>query len=373
MNGRFIVRHAIGLIAAVFSLCFASAAQAAEAPESSPYGAWQGTIGKYPVAVLLTDKSCNRVSSYYYLRHLTAIHLAQNYDIARTWNENWDGKGAAWTLASVTDDAIGGTWTSADGKRTLPISLKRIAEPSAAPYSGNQCEAQFAAYNKVRIDRIMKKMVTKNATLGALRYRTLSVMNGKIVYFEVLPGAQHVSGLNKAMRDGMQSEIADALECHDHQDGYVSRYETAVRPTRLLYGHILTIQNDYTHNCGAGLDNSSAYGGWDVDTDTPIFPGAWVNTEKYTYDKVKLSDKLKALIQQHAAAGKGECSGILTAPDTAYSVSFGSSGLVFHTRLPAAKQACNQEIEIPFAELMPFLTPEGQQTARQLMQEAQQH
>lgn len=372
------MRTTLGLIAAIASFFFASTALAAEAaapgPAPVPAGVWQGKIGKYPVIVRLADAPCSPDDSgYYYLSHLAAIHLQQNGS-ALNWKEGDGDNAATWTLDNSYGDTLGGKWTSGDGKRTLPIALKKVGVPMKDSGSGDQCEAQADAYNKPRVDKTLKGLTAEDGKLGTLGYRTLSVKGVSVSSFEIPPGAFHVPKLNKAMRAGMGAEIASALGCADDAGDRGGDYDSTTAPTQLLFGHILLTQTNVNAYCGgAHPDNWSTYGAWDLAADTPVNASVWVAYEKTKYGTPAMPEKLTALLLKHAAPADGDCSDALSDNGGSYAVSLGSAGLVFHSQLPHVIQACNQDIEVPFAQLMPYLTPEGKKAVKKLMKEAQKH
>ena len=55
--------------------------------------------------------------------------------------------------------------------------------------------------------------------------------------------------------------------------------------------------------------------------------------------------------------------------ETNYSVSVGEKGLVFSTHFPHVAQACGEEVEIAYLDLLPFLNIEGKKHVKELINE----
>jgi hypothetical protein len=125
-----------------------SVAVAQEAPAAVPEGSrfpqtWlEGTIGQSATVRLFVEpagypKMSGLWGMYYYTRYWTPIPLEGEHlspDTIRLYEGEPNGNSPSrprFDLNVSEPATVTGTWTSGDGRRTLPVRLRRIAQPAA--------------------------------------------------------------------------------------------------------------------------------------------------------------------------------------------------------------------------------------------------
>lgn len=349
---RFIA--ALFAILTAFSTPPAIAANTAALSVGSASGLWRGTVGKQEVMVLLGD--CG--SSYYYLRHMQTISLSEKG--ALNWKESVNDKVTGyWKLEPQSADELAGSWASEDGKRSAPIRLKRAA---IEKIKSNECADLTAAYDVPRQD--MKNLVVSDAKFGDLPYRTLELSGLNIVSFEIPPGKFNVPRLNKGLREGLQSDLRERADCMDNAGSNGGSFDTSTRPSRLVAGHILVTESHTNVYCGG--PHPESWGGpgmWDLATDQPVDVSKWVKLD----DKGKLPEKLYDVIAAEMGNEDTEAADEFRQNSFNIAISLSDTGLVFSNHLPHAIQADERDVDVPFAKLKPFLTPEGKKALASLL------
>jgi len=358
-------RHTLYLIAA-FTACagsFAAAGAAAEPgpaaaqlPRAMQYGVWRGTIGRQRVMAMLEPAGC--ASSYYYLRHLSNISLAESGESAQAWTESVDGKTATWRFKSGAADRLDGEWIDSSGKRRVPIHLDRAVASNPGPQRCAQDGEAFEA------PRAVGKEAVAEAKFGTHRYREISVQDHAITAIEVPEGEYRLPNLNKAMREWLKAQADESAGCKENAGDTGADYSAGMQPT-VWEGQLLVLTETYSSYCGGAHPDAGVAGylTWNLKTDQKMEPWTWISGGPSA-----LPGKLKALIvaRSDRIGPQGDCADMADMAD--YSMHPSPAGMVFHTQLPHVAAACEEDIEIPWAELKPFLTPEGKKAANALMQ-----
>jgi hypothetical protein len=76
-------------------------------------------------------------------------------------------------------------------------------------------------------------------------------------------------------------------------------------------------------------------------------------------------EPLNKLILSHLASPRSrddECWQVLE-ENREYQLSLGQTGIVFSTAFPHVVQACNESVQIPYPELLPFMNDKGREGA----------
>lgn len=342
------------------------------------YGVWQGTIGKQAVMVRLESKKCDS-SSYYYMRYLSPINLTEMDRRGLLWAEGSPEKPAA-TLKfeSVSYDAIEGLWTAGDGQRSVPISLKRAASNADV----DQCSernvvfsAPLVAAQKAKELVDEQKAIVTESRYGNHRYRTVSVLNGRVQTIELPEDGYKAENLNKAMRNWMRTQITEYYGCqagmNDRQsDGTASAPDFEQNMTPEFWdGQLLVVKESYSAYCGGAYPSAgiAGYTTWNLTTDQAVDPWTWIRLSKTKHGD-EVPEKLNAIILARATRNKGgdDCSDSVN-ENRNYLLRPSKKGLVFSTSFAHVIQACNEDIEVPYGELLPHLTPAGAAVAKSLI------
>lgn len=333
-----------------------------ELPRLVRYGVWRGTIGKLDVMVKLEPEGCE--ASYYYLRHLWGIPLFEKDKRGAVWQEATGEPSATWTFESATPETADGHWTDGDGKRRLPIHLQRIAEGSKERY---RCETGVGkAFDAPRI--AAQKPAIAEAAFENHRYRTLSLFSGNVVSVEVPAHERRLPNLNKVMQAWQRTQILEYYGCQtalasriDMKNPDLDFYQ-AMTPV-VWNDRVLVLRENYSAYCGGAHPNAgiAGYVTWDLLNDKPIEPWEWIRSSKGEYGGYVAPEGLNRVIHAIAAAGGNvddECKQA-TDSNASYLIYPTRTGMVFSPVLPHVVQACADDIEVPYAKLRPYLTPEG--------------
>ncbi len=386
------MRKIIGCIAMLLSTLGIATAAAASGTTPSPpspdisladnsplRGVWHGTLGKQQVMVCFSSN----LSSYYYLRHSSGMALFEQDADGHGWIEKVGTvTTGVWKIEPASGDAVAGLWSDPTGKIRLPISLTRIALAKA---DGRDCVtgAGNVAFNQPRVaaQEIASGPVQ---TTDGMRYRTIAALDGDVSSIELLGEPGQYDALNKQLRDGLLTEIGTAFNCQDilyrrseHLPGGGKReWPTADKTTLFaVNGKWLTLLSGGGGDCGGAHPSYGTYH-YTVDSGTgeKLNVMHWLKSDQKDEYLYHPPEKLNALIVRQAErqaradhAGDGGCAGIYAeASQDGYFVALGKAGIIFSITLPHAAAACNEDIEIPYARLQPYLSQEGKHAVRQL-------
>lgn len=327
-------------------------------------GVWQGVIGDQKVMVCLERSPGD--SSYYYLRHKLSIALTATSEQGTVWTEGTQDKdGPTWNLQLPEGDRLEGKWMDADGKRNLPIRLSRIARKAGQELGCDNDGAEKVAFNAPRV--ASQKLTIKQSSGG---YRSISAFEGNVSWVELQDSKQGSVVFNKAMRKWFDGQVADYYWCALQTNSGGFSQERTIMFYREPW---LVLKDSYDEYCG-GAHPSSGIAGYEI----------W-NLEKgrtiELWDLIrgsKLKDgygyaapvKLNAIILANATRNKNgdECTDSVN-ENNSYLLHPGTKGLVFSTSFAHVIQACDEDIEVPYSKLQPFLTTEGKLVVKSLMED----
>lgn len=350
--------HLIAVLAAAigFSLAHAAApgAIANEQVRVAQYGVWRGAVGKQEVMAKLAPAACK--PSYYYLRHLVDIKLAEQDKRGQTWTEVTPGN-PAWKFETASANTLDGKWIAADGKRSVPIHLRLVAVSN-----GNEgsCGNLDDAFDGPRA--ILREQAITDQRFGEHRYRAISVLNGNVNGIEIPEDEFRLPNLNNAMRTWLYTKIDGYYSCGGDEADFHEKMAPAFWDRQ-----ILVLKETYSMYCGGAhpSDGVADYRTWNLATDKEMNVWDWIrdSTTEYGRDPPQ---QLKALILAMKPKDTGDCADLIN-DATPYFVHPNENGLVFSTDLPHAARGCDRDIEIPYARMLPYLTPEGTAAVRALM------
>lgn len=337
-------------------------------PRLVRYGLWRGVIGKRNVVVLLEPKNCG--SSYYYLRHLWGINLVEKDKRGQLWEEENGGDGPAlWKFDGSTGDDLTGQWTDGDGKRTVPIRLKRVAV-------GKEEKPQCGLFNKeFDAPRITaQKPIVADANFDKHRYRIVSVLAGKIKGMEVPEAQNQLPNLNQAMRNWLRANISEYYECQTMLGSRVDMKNPVpdfFKEMAPIFWNkrALVLEETYSAYCGGAHPSGgiASYLVWNLIEDRAVEPWDWIRGSKGKYGGYVAPENLNRLIHAiYANKRDDDCTEAIRSNEY-YLVYPGKAGMVFSPSLPHVVQACAEDIIVPYSKLRTYLTHKGAAAMKSLL------
>lgn len=316
-------------------------------------GVWSGTIGKQQVMVCLDQDDS---SSYYYRRHSYDISLSASDKRGTRWTEMTKKKRSGeWKIESITRDRLTGTWLPPRGKRSAPIVLERVSVPSE---DDRLCDGE--AYNGPRVDAV-KITAGSPETFEGKRFRTLSAgVNEAVSTIELLESKPAIASVNQALRAELREEIGSYYQCLNSENiQAVAEAEYSFTTSPVFWSsRWLTLAVTANNYCGGfGINHHYWYSTWDLVSGKRVDLWTW-----FEGMKDEASAALKKVINAHAKSDE-ECGEMLT-ENVSYSLRPSKEGMVFSPQLYIG---CQDDIDVPYDKLLPFLSPVGKREVKAIM------
>lgn len=371
MNPRTLIRLPVALLATLLL----STACAAE--RHFPPGVWQGTIGSAAVMACLTDSGG---SQYYYLRHRVGIALVLPGGGGNTteaeslaWQSGRlefeeqvarDGilhTSGHWLLEAKSANLLTGTWRAPTSGKTAPIRLTKVITktPRETPYPGTCAQAY---YDPIRTSVRPTYLV---AELGGHPYRKVTSDQG--TSFEVPPDTPHADKLNRYALDWLRNQSVAAYECSSNLGHLADPLNSSLEPVVWTDQHLVIQDLLPDTYCGGAHGNSSlAYLTWSVPQGKLIDTWSWLqggqkalvaHTSKH--GKTIPSGLFRLIAAAHPRNTKDDdCSEVIDQMNVQppYPI---ARGLVFGTDFFHAMRACNDEVQLGWKQLAPYLSEQG--------------
>ena len=350
-------------------------------PRIAQYGLWRGTIGRHDVIVQLNPSKQACDSQYYYRKHpLTIALIEKERRQGKVWKES-EGTDheATWTFSGLSANRrqLTGEWVSKDGSRRLPINLNLLMPtPSKDGEDGHphySCYAHVKAFNASRVARALaERTLATSDTLfqgvdGTYRYRKVSVLGEHIQSLAFADFNTHPR-LIEMLEEWGSKGITEYYECAfftGHLGGDTPDFFLELSP-QFWSAKLLVLQESYSNYCGGAHPNGgiSDYRVWDLLEDRPVEIWKWIKGASNT--KGIRSTRLLKLLG--ARYGRGKEKGDESCADALEGQNFyrmypKAAGMVFSPSLPHVNRACEEDIEISWAEMRPFLTPAGREAS----------
>lgn len=341
-------------------------------------GVWRGSIGPYAVMACLQRSPWD--AQYYYIEHGTSIQLtpAPGSDGA-TWAEHPRGTDATatWTLADVHGETMEGQWSDAAGQRKLPIRLTRVATPGDPGFGCSLIVDPNSASRAFNAPRVGALPVETGPWNGGSR--ELSVLGGGVSVDELDGDAPYVGAFNTSMRQQFRDEIAAYYDCvsGDPHGEFENHRRIAWHA-----GPWVVVGESYDAYCGGahGGSGDAGYQVWNLDRGKTVDPWSWIVASGRVADfcsphsTCDLTGELRDLVVAVATRGMesgDDCADEYRTGEVSYLLQPNDKGLTFSSHFSTAMHACNDDdIEIPWAKLKPFLTPQGKAAAASMMKAA---
>jgi len=385
------------LLAAVLLSFSLSATATATAPVQIPpeNGAWTGRIGDSKVITCFMnsdDPAHTNSSSYVYLRHLKHIRLTPDQSSKNTWLEgDPNSPTGIWTF-DVQPNRISGTWTNPQKTRTLPIVLDRFKSIMSSYVTG--CPDEVFGSNALPQTHPEKITSSKEKTLNGRRYRVLSALGGAVTSAELIGEGQTIATLNTQLMNELRIGVWAYQSCPtagelrgEKRKNEKPDYNTSTEPVFWNAQWISFVSINSSDCGGAHPFSSTSYSTRSLLSGNEINLWNWIRNSKkedaspqydsffFNYSAPAALNKIitRKFIKQRLALNLKEAheeNGCLDTirTNSEYKIHLGRKGLVFSPSFPDFTKACEDDIEIPYGELMPFLTKSGRDAVQVIQQ-----
>ncbi|HZP66702.1 MAG TPA: RCC1 domain-containing protein [Rudaea sp.] len=337
-------------------------------------GVWRGTIGTQEVSLCL-GRPMRDDARYYYVRHGRTLLLNADGADGTVWSER-DGAATtgSWQLGTPQGNRLEGRWTSPDGAKNLPIELDRVRGVDAATLVCNRYDngPGVVAWNAPRIAAMKRE-----TSAPANGTRTVSVLGGQISIAEFATDNPLVHAFNAKMRHWLDDQIGEYFDCGEGAPANGSDFHSA-REIELRADPWVVVRESYELSCvGAAHPSAgSSYETWNLDGGKRVEPWTWIRGStllcKDTPDcGYAVPTELNALILTKTSrnADGDECADAVN-ENTSYGLRPSGTGLTFSTEFAHVIQACDEDIELSYDELQPFLTDDGKTALKGLIEAA---
>jgi hypothetical protein len=370
-------------------------------------GVYEGTLGKTRIIVQLdagpegssSFKGCCSDGSRY-------SYLPRNYDLKLVLDKEGDAlefseaavphymiaelpkndsaRTGHWSL-KVTGNTARGTWTSADGKKSLPIVLSRLplADKEDVPQDGHQLATTYNQrwFKEVKISGAQKPIKFGDVTLA---FETDSAFGQSMPVFTALPDKAAMARANVLLRDYYKQSLIQNRDCIN---GLRREADVPKEPEynfEVVYAspRVVTISEGGSVFCGgAHPNNYASYQSFDLILGRQIggkyqldlSPAGFGSVLKLANKNERIAFETFALARWQAAAKAAgdpdeSCSGPYFMAEQApgekeFGLSFSPRGIdVFRNDYPSAAANCMFQdynpTTIPWADLKPWLRPD---------------
>jgi hypothetical protein len=307
------------------------AGNASGLPEESLDGVWSGTLGKTAIVVCFEPSGHG---TYYYLRlgFDLALESVKPKAGSHAFNEKADDEiTGTWSLDEARGGLVSGTWSTPDGKKQLPLSLKR-----SGSLTEGGCPAP--AYETARLEAVVRTPGAETKTSGRA-WRAVTVGKGAVKSVELTdPGAS--AALKQAVAAVTTAHLKSFFSCGSGPHRSFASEDRILAWTSTFL--VLSLHESYF--CGGAYpDEVDGAHTFDVITGKELDTDKWFKTAPTD------------LATRQYKPPFDQC-----ATDDLNWVSHPSpAGMVFRQDLPHVARACDVEVVIPWSKLKSRLTREG--------------
>jgi hypothetical protein len=387
-------------IASVLFTAFAAGAMAAPAVVSRPPedGVWVGSLGNQAVTACFKhpggsgEADALAYGSYFYERYGKLIKLEPQAQSPGRWVEmNEKVVTGGWEFRVTAGDMLEGQWSNPAGTPTAHIRLKRFNTLGSYDFLSCETLAQGSRFGA------QKHQVSVKTLPNGKQYRVLSVLGGAISTIELVGEGDQLASLNERLANELRIGAASYFDCPVSGElptpANVQKkkpdYSSSITPLFWNERWVSLAQNSSGDCGGAHPFSDTNRSTWALSTGAPVSLWTWIKASRKPdalpdYDDYDFNyaapEKLNRLIVAKAVQARlafnpkeaQEDSGCLDAltTNTQYDITLGTKGLVFSHHFPHVSQACDDNIEIAYSRLLPFLTEEGEKQVAFLMASA---
>ena len=333
-------------------------------------GVWRGKIGDAAVTACIGLDGDNHFGhgAYYYdkYRHLIELHYDNSVVQRRRQMIVTETQGT-WTVSLSKDSSIDGTWTS-KGHR-YPINLKQVLADKGA----KDDEDEFSACGDYLFFHGLERPIarrTKTREIDGLQYVLVSDRNHPDVEsFELSGAGAGEKKINDRLRRKFDDDIKSLNECNESslgQFGEMGEFNVSDKPI-LITGKLLVESESMDESCGGAHPNTSLrYKVWNLETGAKENVWTWFNARGASYNKgvnawqagTGLTNILRADWSK-MVGNDPDCGDALDASGDFFQVRPDRKGMAFEPEFPFVIQACTQDIDVDYKDLMPLLNEHG--------------
>jgi len=313
-------------------------------------GVWEGAIGRNKVMLCLGGEGFS--GTYYYRRHLGLIRLVHAGKPGE-WAEESDGKRSAyWQLKEQPDGTLAGTW-SRPGARGIPIRLVRPAG-EAASCDGDAFNAPLEAEPRV---------VRSEEEFDGHRYASLYVDGSKpdigpFSAVQLLDQGRAAQAINDALKGGFPSDKGSLYQCRRDALAQFGDVGNTSMEQKIVFWNqrLFSVQIDGSENCGGAHPNEgSVHRTWDIATGNELDIKYWFGNAA----EGGLPAQVKRIVLARAQGGQDQSCADALEHHGYYQVYPSGQGLMFFTGFNFASRNCDEEILVPYGDILKHLAPEA--------------
>ncbi|MEL1249511.1 hypothetical protein [Aurantiacibacter gilvus] len=373
-------------LGAVCAGLLALVATPAAAQETGLRGVWQGTVGNLPVHACFNGEDGDGV--YYYDRHKLLIGLLNEEGVFAE-RIGYDDPGEAnWRMTAIEGGSASGTWQ--EGARALPITLQRL-EWEQGRELASPCESMAFMGPRLsggRIESAPGEIAGQAYTV--LRYVPPAHFDEEdvaISTFALVSSVRSDVLVNQQLafdlpRGDVSDDYAQCFGMHAAFRGLDGYFYKEVRPEVLTERWVGAIEHNSLYCGGAHPSHWSLRRVYDRYYGTQVQAQQWLNDR--ALDREIISEGFvfatvsKAFMPvllgnwydlpegspEGDVAHRTECIEIAgRTPNWDVGLAEDGSGLAFIPGVPHAATPCAETVVVPWDDLSPFLTIEGQAVA----------
>lgn len=338
-------------------------------------GVWEGTLGtKAIVACFNFDYPSG---SYFYKQYKKPIQLTRKEQDG-LWHEA-NGTGL-WLLDPGQGTTLSGTWSSVkDALVKLPISLSLVDSSKSKRACGSESyTSQIEAPPKIEIGK--KKEFAPGRSFRPLRFAGQATV-------ELFGPEPTLAAINRELRRDFDTGKDAIKEYFDKRREFLGRVGVPAEDENTTEPEYWTSQwlsiRNYTWAAGTGRSGISwFYRTWDVQTGKQVDLWTWFGSRKESLSVPgagpvvatsggSMTPKLRRFVFRHEGIDPGKAEENCESnykEDAYYDLTLEAKGMRFAQ--PDFGDGCAIEIEVPYAELGPVLTPAGKAAVRRILESA---
>lgn len=378
-----VVRQLIILVLSWATNCASAGAPVAH---SAIDGAWIGTIGDSKIIACFEQPDAMGEApdaQYAYLRYMTPITLRPDASGDGRWHEGTTTAPTGKWRVETDQDTVRGIWSSPTGTR-LPILLRRF-QTLYWTDSALICPLQSDDRTMSPLTKALRINHGKARQVGGQRFHVLSTLDGAVSSLALTGHEVGITRINARLENELWGNALGYLSCPPLEDGKPD-YEAHVDLTYRDEAWVSFISWNAGYCGGAYPFHGFSFSTWNVNTGDEVNLWTWIRDSRKPdahpdFDRFSINyaapPKLNEQITDQAvrqrllpdagdAIPPDECVDVLR-ENNGYQIRLSTHGLVFNPSFPHVAQACDDDIEIPYARLVPFLTEEGKSAVSALM------
>nr|WP_315484188.1 hypothetical protein [uncultured Undibacterium sp.] len=350
----------------------------AEKDKLTEYGVWVGTLGGQQIMACFENlgdsdsgyfSSIPNRSSYFYLKYSKPISLRQKEGEREVWEEISENKiTGEWQIKKVTERTLDVNWRATDSGKVIPMILRRFEDLSGYRES---CVGEDGIHNPYKNQKFYKAKVNQGLIqeISNKKYRLLNIEKMNASSLELLEDIPARKTLNFFLKNQLRTDAYGNLACRNPNDEEIEDVHSSQSDSNSSVAPVfwndrwISLLNNVNGDCGGASPFSFfSYSTWDTQSGKVVHLWEW-------FQETRIG-KLHSLIVKKAVKSRRAFNGTGTEKDscipeikenTKYQLHLSTKGVIFSHDFPRYLQACNDNIELSFSELKPYLSEQGHQ------------